>query len=29
MGRGVLVASSKELADAMIPLIHHVDYPRD
>ena len=29
MGRGVLVSCTKELADAMIPLIHHVDYPRD
>ena len=29
MGRGVLVSCTKKLADAMILLIHHVDYPRD
>ena len=29
MGHGVLDSCSKELADAKIPLIHHVDYPRD
>lgn len=29
MGRGVLLASSKELAEAMLPYIQHVEYPRD
>ena len=29
MGRGVLVASSTELAQAMIPYIQHCNYPRD
>ena len=29
MGRSVLVSCTKELADAMIPLTHHVDYPID
>ena len=29
MGRGILVASSKELTDALVPHIHHCNYRRD
>ena len=29
MGRGVLVAANTELAKSIVPILKHIDYPRD